>query len=174
MSYLGRFIGYALTMSILYAVLNYLNTRDNTGKRVGEDDLHYVVRVPLALKTVYFSMFVVGMLLFAVFLFFKACGNPTITVGHLWFSLIVAGIGLAVMFFATKWRIIVDEEQMKVHRLLGMARTVQFSDIERAEIGEKGHIEVYVSGRRLTTVDCLTDNFDRFRKTLISHGKLRE
>ena len=161
-----KFIVYALTMSILYAVINYLNTR--------EDDLHYVVRIPLALKAVYFSMFVVGILLFAVFLFFKACGNPTITVGHLRVALIFAGIGLVVMFFSTKWRIVIDEEQMKVHRLFGMTRTIQISDIERAETGEKGQIEIYVNGKKLTTVDGLTDNFDRFRKTLISRGKLRQ
>lgn len=169
-----RFVVYALTMGILYAVINYLNTRDNIGGRAGEDELHYVVRIPLALKAVYFSMFVVGMFLFIVFLFFKVNKNPTITVGHLRFALIFAGIGLVVMFLSTKWRIAVNEDQMKVHPLFGMARTVQISDIERAETGEKGQIEIYVDGKKLTTVDGLTDNFDRFRKTLISCGKLRQ
>ena len=51
---------------------------------------------------------------------------------------------------------------------------MQFSDIDRAEISEKGHIEVYVGGKKLTTVDCLTDNFDRFKKTLANHGKFKE
>lgn len=169
-----KFIVYALTIGVLYAVINYLNTRDNTGRSGGQDDLHYVVRVPLALKAVYFSIFVMGMILFAIFLFFKLKGNPSITAGNFRLALIVSGVGLVVMFFSTKWRIVVNEDQMKVHPLFGMSRTVQISDIERAEIGEKEQIEIYVDGKKLTTVDCLTDNFDRFRETLIRYGKLEK
>lgn len=88
---------YAITICVLYGVIEYLNNRNNSVKGSSQDDTHYIVRVPSALKYVYMTMFILGIILFVVFLLFKAKGNASVTMGHLWFSLIFAGIGLLVM-----------------------------------------------------------------------------
>ena len=70
--YLIRFVAYVIAINILYAVLNHLNTRDSS---LDGDDTHYTVRIPREIKTVYFSLFVMGLILFIVFFIFKLLDN---------------------------------------------------------------------------------------------------
>ncbi len=168
-----KFIVYAISICILYAVLNYLNTRDNTDKNPGQNELHYIVKTPSVLKSIYFSIFLFGIILFCVFLFFKLKGNPTVTNGHLWFALVFAAIGLVIMFFATRWRIIVNENEMEIHHLFRSRETLLISEIEKAETGDRGQIEIFKNGKIVTTVDGLVDNYGRFKKTLGQYGKLK-
>ncbi|MDD3168810.1 MAG: hypothetical protein PHC91_05015 [Eubacteriales bacterium] len=77
-----KLITSAVTMCITYTVVNHLNQRDDTINTSGQDDSHYIVKVPDALKYVYGSMFIFGIIMFSIFLFFKLRGNPTVTNGH--------------------------------------------------------------------------------------------
>lgn len=168
-----RFIVYAITICVLYGVLNYLSNRNNTVNRSGQDDTHYIVRVPGALKYIYFVMFLLGIVMFIMFFFFKMKGNPTVTAGHIRLSLIVAAIGLFVMILANRWQVTINGDQMEIRRLFGRDERLPISGIEKAEIGEKEQIILYQNGKKVVTVDGLSDNYDRFRKTLKQYGKLK-
>ena len=168
--YLIRFVAYVIAINILYAVLNHLNTRDSS---LDGDDTHYTVRIPREIKTVYFSLFVMGLILFIVFFIFKLLDNESITNGHFWFTLIIMGIGLLVMYFSTRWRIVVNEENIKVYKIWGIIRETTFSDIDSVELTKKAQLVIRVKGKKLTIVDGLTDNYFKLKSDLIKHGKLK-
>lgn len=87
---IAKCIVYAVTICILYIVIGSMNNRNSGKKRGSQNDSQYIVRIPSALKYVYMIMFLMGIFLFFVFLLFKIKGNATVTMGHLWFSLIFA------------------------------------------------------------------------------------
>lgn len=100
---------YAITICVLYGVIEYLNNRNNSVKGSSQDDTHYIVRVPSALKYVYMTMFILGIILFVVFLLFKAKGNASVTNGS---SLVlidfcrnrIAGNGMGIqMEYSCEW-----------------------------------------------------------------------
>lgn len=167
-------IVYAITICVLYAVIGYLNNRNNSVKGSSQDDTHYIVRVPSALKYVYMVMFVFGIVLFIVFLFFKVKGNASVTMGHLWFSLIFAGIGLLVMVWASRWSVNVNESEIEVHRMFHGKTELSMQNIGNVEIGTKEEITLYdQSGKKVITIDGLSDNYDRFVKSLKTYGKIK-
>ncbi|MCD7842256.1 MAG: hypothetical protein LUG56_07280 [Lachnospiraceae bacterium] len=50
-----QYIVYAVTMCVIYAVIDHLNNRDNTGSGSGQSDVNYVVKMPAALKYVFLT-----------------------------------------------------------------------------------------------------------------------
>ena len=167
-----RFLVYAITMCILYAVLDIMHNRDSGKSNV--DKTHYVVKLPGMLKNVYLIMFAFGLLLFAIFFFFKMKGNPTVTNAHLWFALGVAGIGLIVMIYASSWRIVVNGDEITVHRLLRKSETVAVADIEKAEVGKKEQLILYKGGKKWMIIDYMADNYEIFRERLERMGKVKQ
>lgn len=168
-----KFIVYAVVIAILCGIMEYLNNRDNTSKDPGQSEVNYVVRMPAALKYVYLVMFLLGIFLFCVFLFFYLKGNPTVTIGHLRFALIFATIGLAVMIWAQQWRVVVNGTQMEIHKLFHQAKVVSVYEIQYVEVGKKDQLSLYgADNSRLVTIDGLSDNYDRFRKLLRQCGKV--
>lgn len=172
-----RYIIYAITICALEVIIGYLNHRNNSGEKGKKDkqnDTCYTVRIPSALKHVYMMMFLVGIFLFVVFLMFKMKGNPTVTMGHLWFSLILAGIGLMVMTLASRWSINVNGAEIEIHRILHRKIKLFIRDIGDAKIGKKEEITLYdAKGKRITTVDGLSENYNRFIKTLKEYEKIK-
>ena len=119
-------------------------------------------------------MFVLGIVLFIVFLFFKVKGNASVTMGHLWFSLIFAGIGLLVMVWASRWSVNVNESEIEVHRMFHGKTELSMQNIGNVEIGTKEEITLYdQSGKKVITIDGLSDNYDRFVKSLKTYGKIK-
>lgn len=114
---MGHYIGYIIFMCIISILVEYLNNRDNISKSPDQTDYNYVVKMPTALKYTYLVMFGVGIFLFVVFLFFFLQGNPTVTVGHLNFAVIFASIGFVVTLWSERWRLVVNNEQLEIHRL---------------------------------------------------------
>lgn len=162
-----HYIGYVVSMCIINILLEYLNNRDNISKNPDQSDYNYVVKIPSALKYTYLTMFGVGIFLFVVFLFFFLQGNPTVTIGHLNFAVIFASIGFVVALWSERWRLVVDNEQLEIHRLFHRPRQFTISDISKIEIGKKHQIILYDwNGKKLLTVDVLSDNYDRPKKTL--------
>lgn len=162
-----HYIGYVVSMCIINILLEYLNNRDNISKNPDQSDYNYVVKIPSALKYTYLTMFGVGIFLFVVFLFFFLQGNPTVTIGHLNFAVIFASIGFVVALWSERWRLVVDNEQLEIHRLFHRPRQFTISDISKIEIGKKHQIILYDwNGKKLLTVDVLSDNYDRLKKTL--------
>ena len=164
---MGHYIGYIIFMCIISILVEYLNNRDNISKSPDQTDYNYVVKMPTALKYTYLVMFGVGIFLFVVFLFFFLQGNPTVTVGHLNFAVIFASIGFVVTLWSERWRLVVNNEQLEIHRLFRRPRKFPLSDITKIEVGKKHQIILYgKSGKKLLTVDALSDNYDRLIKTL--------
>lgn len=170
---IAKCIVYAVTICILYIVIGSMNNRNSGKKRDPQNDSHYIVRIPSALKYVYMIMFLMGIFLFFVFLLFKIKGNATVTMGHLWFSLIFAGIGLLVMMWATRWSVHVDGSEMEVYKMFREKTKVSIQDIGSVEVGKKEELILYdQGGKKLLTIDGLSDNYDRFVKSLKTYGKI--
>ena len=167
-----KYIVYAITLCVLWVVIEYLKNRENTSTDAKQNDLSYIVKAPSVLKYAYVSLFIVGIIMFLIFFIFKLKGNSTVTAGHIYFALIISAIGLAVMIFTSRWRVIVSGNQIEIHNLFGKSECVQISEIEKAEIGNKEQIILYRDGKKLITIDGLSDNYDRFEKTLKKNGKL--
>ena len=166
-------IVFAITISILYSVIGYLNHKkaDDGGKM--QSDTQYIVRVPSALKHVYKAMFLLGIALFFIFLAFKVRGNESVTMGHLYFALVFATIGFFVMLWASRWSIVVTGASMEIYGLLHKKAELSMQDVGKVEIGKKDAMILYdTGGRKLITVDGLAENYDCLAKSLEENGKM--
>ena len=63
--------------------------------------------------------------------------------GHLYFSLVFAGIGLLVMIWALRWSILVTGSSMEIHVLLHKKVELSMQDIGKVEIGKKDAMILY-------------------------------
>lgn len=164
-----RFVVYAVALCILYVVIDRVNNKGTSEKT---DSLFYVVKIPDALSYVYLAFFLMGLLLFAIFLFFKLKGNSSITTGNFVFALIISSIGLLVMIWASKWHIVVNNGTLEIYRMFHKTTTVQASQLDHVEIGKKSELILYSDGKKLITIDCLCDNYDLLAEDLKREGKL--
>lgn len=118
-------------------------------------------------------MFGLGIGLFFVFLVLKVTGNATVTMGHLYFSLVFAGIGLLVLLWASRWSVLVTGMNMEIHGLLHKKVQLSMQDIGKVKIGKKDALILYdKAGKKLITIDELSENYDRLQKSLQSSGKM--
>lgn len=167
-----KFLIYAITMNVIYFLINSLYHRKNTTAGSDQNESCYIVKMPKVLKSVYTILFGLGLFLFCVFFIFRILGNQTVTDGHLWMCLGIMAIGLLVVFWASKWRIVVNGDRMEIQRLLRKTITMQIDEIERVKIGKKSQIVLYRNSKKLITIDCLTDNFELLYESLKRHGKI--
>ena len=66
-----------------------------------------------------------------------------------------------------------DGERIEIHKLIRKYRS-SFQQVQRAEIDKKGEIALYdEGGKRLVTVDPLSDNYDLFVASLDARGLLQ-
>lgn len=171
MEELIRFVVYAITMCVIYMVIGFLYNRKNITGNAGQSEMCYVVKMPGALKYVYLGLFLLGVCMFCIFTFQKIKKNPTVTDGHLWMSLGVMAIGLLVVVWASKWKVAVNGDQMEIQRLFRKDVILQVEEIERVEIGKKNQMILYKDGKKLITIDHLTDNYEYLEKTLKRNGR---
>lgn len=166
-------IAFAIAVSILYGVIGHLNRKKTAVSGKMQSDAQYIVTLPSALKYVYMAMFLLGIALFFIFLAFKVSGNESVTMGHLYFALVFATIGLLVMLWASKWSIIVTGSSMEIHGLIHKKAELSMQDIGKVEIGKKDAMILYdKSGRKLITVDGLAESYDCLAKNLKENGKM--
>lgn len=166
-------IAFAIAVSILYGVIGHLNRKKTAVSGKMQSDAQYIVTLPSALKYVYMAMFLLGIALFFIFLAFKVSGNESVTMGHLYFALVFATIGLLVMLWASKWSIIVTGSSMEIHGLIHKKAELSMQDIGKVEIGKKDAMILYdKSGRKLITVDGLAESYDCLTKSLKENGKM--
>ena len=167
-------IVFAIAVSILYGVIGHLNRKKIAISGKIQSDAQYIVTLPSALKYVYMAMFMLGIGLFLIFLVFKVSGNESVTMGHLYFSLVFAGIGLLVMIWASRWSILVKESKMELRRMFHKRAELFIQDIGKVEIGKKDAMILYDKvGRKLITIDGLSENYDRFARSLQLNGKIK-
>lgn len=63
---------------------------------------------------------------------------------------------------------------MEIHRIFHSSQTIDFSEISKVEIGKKEEIILYgTDDNKLITIDGLSDNYDRFMKSLKLYGKVK-
>ena len=166
-------IALVIAISILYGVFGYLNRKKAAVSGRMQSDAQYIVTLLSALKYVYMAMFLLGIALFFIFLAFKLSGNKSVTMGHLYFALAFAGIGLLIMVWASRWSIIVTGASMEIHRLLHKKAELSMQDIGKVEIGKKDAMILYdKAGRKLITVDGLAENYDCLTRDLKENGKM--
>lgn len=139
-----------------------------------ESSTKYIVSMPAVLKYTYLTMFVFGLFLFCVFLFFMSTGNETVTMGHIWFATTFASIGLLIYLWSSRWHIEVDNRRIVIHTFFKKPIRISFTDIEKITKDSKENMYIYKNGRKIATIDALSDNYDRFEKSLKRYGKIIE
>ncbi len=165
-----RYLIYGITLCVLGSILDHLHRKENVAKDANATE--YIVKLPSLLRNVYLTMFLFGMFLFVFFLLLKAKGNPTVTDGHLWFSLGFATIGVLVMVYAVRWRIDVSGNVLSIHRLMRKTVTASFAELGEVRVGKQEDLTLYQNGKKLVTVNRLSDNYELFRRALGKYGKL--
>ena len=164
-----KYVVCAITIAMCNMIISILHERPVTiSGETGKTD--YIVKPPSALKSVYMLLSFTGLFLFSFFLFLYIIGNKSATIGHLRTFLAFAAIGMAVTLYASKSRVCVSGERMELHRLLCVPYTVTFSEIERAEVKKKGQIYVYAGGRKIFTVDQMSESYIDFYHALDERG----
>ena len=148
-------------------------SQKNTVSGKIQSDAQFIVTLPSALKYVYMAMFLLGIASFFIFLAFKVSGNESVTMGHLYFALVFATIGLLVMLWASRWSIVVTGASMEIYGLLHKKAELSMQDVGKVEIGKKDAMILYdTAGRKLITVDGLAENYDCLAKSLEENGKM--
>ena len=139
-----KFLIYAISMCAIELVINSLYNRKSITDNAGRNEFHYVLKIPGALKYTCMAFFILGLCMFCIF-----------------FGIIRA----------SKWKIAVNGNQMEIQRLFRKSIVLQISEIERVEIGKKNQLLLYASGKKLITIDFLTENYEYLEETLKRNGK---
>lgn len=148
-------------------------SQKNTVSGKIQSDAQFIVTLPSALKYVYMAMFLLGIASFFIFLAFKVSGNESVTMGHLYFALVFATIGLLVMLWASRWSIVVTGTSMEIYGLLHKKAELSMQDVGKVEIGKKDAMILSdKAGRKLVTVDVLAENYERLARSLKENGKM--
>lgn len=90
--------------------------------------------------------------------------------GHVVLGLLFVVIGLVGILYSRKWRIEVSEKQLKIHYFLKGVRTISIEEIEKAVVGKKSEIILYIKGKKLVTLDPLLINKYKLSEQLKRQG----
>lgn len=167
-------VAYMIFAVLLILFLNIMSYRETKKLHKNESSSKYIVSMPAVLKYTYLTMFVFGLFLFCVFLFFLLMGNETVTMGHIWFATAFASIGLLIYLWSSRWHIEVDNRRIVIHAFFKKPIRISFTDIDKITKDSKENIYIYKNGRKIATIDTLSDNYDRFVKSLKRYGKIIE
>lgn len=173
-SALAKTVAYMIFAVLLILFLNAMSYRETKKIHKNESSTKYIVSMPAVLKYTYLTMFVFGLFLFCVFLFFMSTGNETVTMGHIWFATTFASIGLLIYLWSSRWHIEVDNRRIVIHTFFKKPIRISFTDIEKITKDSKENMYIYKNGRKIATIDALSDNYDRFEKSLKRYGKIIE
>jgi len=130
----------------------------------------YVMEVPSALSNACMVMFLIGLVAFIGFsiLFYRQIGD--VTIGHLNFAMIFALIGLLGFISCLRWKIVVHGNEITLYNVFKGKKTIYVEQIDQAVRGAKGQLEIYVSGKKVKTIDSLATNFETFYDMLENNG----
>ncbi len=168
-----RIISLAIAMTAVTLVIGALKNKRSSAEGAGQAATCYTLKAPAVLKNVGAITVCVCAFLFVLFLVLMLSGNESATVGHLCVALALVGVGLFAWLWATRWAVEVDGERIEIHKLIRKYRS-SFQQVQRAEIDKKGEIALYdEGGKRLVTVDPLSDNYDLFVASLDARGLLQ-
>lgn len=127
---------------------------------------NYIMEMPKIVKQVFGLMCFFGGILFCIFLFFylKKAGN--VTIGHLYIALSFMVMGVLMVVCASKWKMVVQEDEIILYNIFTEKKTIEFTDIQEVYMGYKNELEIYVDGKKVKTVDYMITNYNRFCKSL--------
>lgn len=164
-------ICYIIAMSIILGLAS-LEGKQNE-KLIRNTPGSYILKIPKTLNYTYRTMFVLGIILFAVFSFLEYQGNPSVTDGHIYFALTFAGIGFLVDAWASCWRTIVKDGTLDIQHMFFVRKKIRFSDIGKVTVGSKGELYLYdLAGKRIIKVGGLVENFGLLEDDLGRFGKI--
>ena len=154
-----RSIIFVIVMSLLFGWMQRLK-KENELTNSGENT--YVMEVPSILSKLCILIFVIGLVLFIGFsiLYYKQMGN--VTVGHLNFSLVLIFICLLGFVACYRWKIIVTDQEIKFYNVFKTNQEISVEQIDKVVRGNKGELEIFVSGRKIKTIDCAATHFGDF------------
>ena len=171
---LTKAVAYMTFAVLLILFLNSMSYRETKKLHKNESSSKYIVSMPAVLKYTYLTMFVFGLFLFCIFLFFMLKRNETVTMGHIWFATGFASIGILIYLWSSRWHIEVDNRRIVIHAFFKKPIRISFTDIDKITKDSKENMYIYKNGRKIATIDALSDNYDRFEKSLKRYGKIIE
>lgn len=163
-----KFFVMMIAMVAIESIISYLKERDNTSSDMTQNDINYIVCMPTALTHVCLIGFGFGMFLFCFSGFLYLKQNPTVTMGHLYLGLTFSAICLLTIIGASRWKIYVNGKDLAIMKIFHRNPIhLSVDEISRVEIGKKQEIILYdLSGKKVVTVDRLTENYSRLCRTL--------
>lgn len=167
-----KYIGCAITLVVVYIVMSYLYSRNNVSTDSKQNEFCYVIKLPRLIKIIYSLVFFIGIFLFLFFLIIKIKWGGGVTNGHLSFALILSGIGIVIMLFAGKWKVVVNEGQFSTYSLIHGKREYCINEIEEVE-EDDDTITLYMNQKKIVTIDRLSENYDRLINTLKRYDKIK-
>lgn len=129
----------------------------------------YVMTVPRIIKQAFEAMFIMGILLFCGFLFLYLKKIGGVTKGHLNFAIVFTLIGVLAFGAASRWKIVVQEDCLAVFNIFSR-QTIHVSDISKVYVIKDKRLEIYVSDRKVKSIDSMATNYSAFCNTLERYG----
>ena len=171
-SILIKSIIYALTLNILTLVLNYLHTKDDKKYSNEKDDNNYIIKNPNILKILGYMSIGLAIFIFIVFSIIFYIEKMPVTSDYFIIPLFIMTIGILYIIITINRRIIVNDDNLEVHRLLRKCINIKINDINKVDFDPlgKGVIIIYGNRKKLT-VDHLCNNYEKLLKTLEKYGK---
>ncbi|MEE3342840.1 MAG: hypothetical protein VZS44_01975 [Bacilli bacterium] len=165
-------IVYALTLSILTLVLNNLHTKDDKKYSNEKDDNNYILKSPDAIKVLGYMFVGLALFVFIIFSIIFLIENKPVTSDYFIIPLFILSIGVFYFIIAFSWRIVVNDDNLEVHRLFRKCINIKINDINKIDFDPlgKGIIIIYGNNKKIT-IDQLSDNYNKLLKTLEKYGK---
>lgn len=130
----------------------------------------YIVDFPAAFGHLCLMFIALGGIAFCIFsfLYYRKLGE--VSQGHLVISCIFALIGMVGIFIKSRWKIVVQGEQICFYNVFKPRIKIGVKEIEKVQIGRKDELRVYFSGKKIKTIDRLTNNYENFLVTLLENN----
>ncbi|WP_455717315.1 DUF6560 family protein [Anaerosporobacter sp.] len=105
------------------------------------------------------AFFVILFIVFAIMYIFKI---GRVTKGNLYVFAVLSGIVLLFILQFKTWKLSVKENKVSVNGIYRRKVTFTFEQIDKIVVGKKNELKVYVSGKKITTIDWLCVHYDEF------------
>ena len=130
----------------------------------------YIVDFPAAFGQLCLMITGGGGIAFCIFAFLYDRKLGEVSQGHLVLSAIFALIGMVGIFVKSRWRVVVQGEQICFYNILKPRIKIRIKEIEKVQIGRKDELRIYFSGKKIKTIDRLTNNYENFLVTLLENN----
>lgn len=110
-----------------------------------------------------FEVLIAGvMLMFGIFAVMFVLDFGGVTKGFLYVFGIFAVIILLIILQAKTWKLTVRENKLSVNGIYRKKADFTFGQIDKIVVGKKSELKVYVSGKKVTTIDPMCVHYKEF------------